>query len=341
MAGGSGTRFWPASRHSRPKQFLSVAGERAMLAATRARLGTEIPDERVLVVAGIEHAALVREVLPALPEENLLLEPVGRNTLPCVALANAEILRRDPQALQIVLPADHVISPESAFHSSLQAALAVANRGSLVTFGIRPTFAATGYGYIEVGESQGKIDGWPVHRVARFVEKPDPASAEEFLAAGTFLWNGGMFVWATAAISAALAEHASATWEALRDADPRDLEQVYDGLEPQPVDVGVMERAENRAVIPVDYAWNDVGSWTSLPEVLPTDPAGNCGTGGGQLETRDARRNIVYTEPGNLTALIGVENLIVVRSGDALLVCPRSRAEEIRGLVEGLPPERR
>jgi mannose-1-phosphate guanylyltransferase len=340
MAGGSGTRFWPASRRSRPKQFLAVAGQQPMLTATRERLGALVPDERVLVVAGEHQADLVREALPGLPPENLLLEPCARNTLPCVALAAAEIQRRDPDSVQAVLPADHVIAPVAAFQSSLQAAAQVAlEEQRLVTFGIKPTFPATGYGYIEVGEPLEQRADWKVHEVARFVEKPGEQRAREYQASGRFLWNSGMFVWRSADIAAALAEHAPQTWEALRDASGDGLAAAYDSVASEPIDVGVMERAERRAVIPVDYGWSDVGAWTAVADVVPADDQGNHLVGGGMLEALSAKDNIVWSDGGKLTALIGVEGLVVVRAGDAVLVCPRERAQQIKQLVERLPED--
>lgn len=337
MAGGSGTRFWPASRRARPKQFLAIAGGETMLAATRARLDGVVPDERVIVVAAEEHAALVREALPALPPENLLLEPVGRNTLPCVALANAEVRRRDPDAVQAVLPADHAIEPVSAFRRSLSAAArAAAEGGGLLTFGVRPTRPATGYGYIELGPRLADVDGQAIHAVARFVEKPDLARAEQFVASGRFLWNSGIFVWTTEAVTEALERYAPRIWEALRDADRAGIAAAYAALEPLAVDVGVMERAERRSVLPIDYAWSDVGSWAALPEVLPADAAGNCVAGGGILEALDARRNVVFGPGGHVTALVGVADLVVVHSEGATLVCSRERAEEVREIVSRL-----
>lgn len=337
MAGGSGTRFWPASRRSRPKQFLAVAGELSLLAATRERLAPLVADDHILVVAARDHGDLVREALPDLPPENLLLEPVGRNTLPCVALANAEILRRDPDAVQVILPADHVIAPAKSFRESLSAATELAlSSGALVTFGIRPSHPATGYGYVEIGSTTAELEGTPVFAVARFVEKPDRARAEEFLRSGHYLWNSGIFVWTTAAITAALETSASATWAALRDAAPEELAGVYPGLEAISVDVGVMEQAPALRVIPIDYTWSDVGSWGALAELLPADADGNRRLGGTQLAALDSHGNLVYGASGELTALVGVSNLVVVRAGDAVLVCDKERTEEVKELVERL-----
>jgi len=337
MAGGSGTRFWPASRRSRPKQFLAVAGEQSLIAATRDRLAPLIEDDHILVVAAREHADLVREALPGLPPENLLCEPVGRNTLPCVALANAEVRRRDPDAVQVILPADHVIAPAESFRESLAAGAELATcSGALITFGIRPSHPATGYGYIELGPLTGELEHVSAHEVAQFVEKPDQLRAEEFLRSGRFLWNSGIFVWTTAVITAALEASAPATWKALRDARPQDLEQIYPGLQAVSVDVGVMEQASDLRVIPIDYTWSDVGSWGALADLVPSDGDDNRLLGGGSMEAIDAQGNLIYGEAGMLTALIGVRDLVVVRAGDALLVCARNRSEEVRGLVERL-----
>ena len=339
MAGGSGTRFWPASRRALPKQFLPISGARPMITETRARVAELIPDERVLVVAGEEHAALVRECLPALPPENLLCEPVGRNTLPCVALAALEIERRSPGAVQLVLPADHVIQPESAFHASVRdgARLAQASQ-ALVTFGIRPTFPATGYGYIEVGAQTSELEGASAFEVSRFVEKPDLARAQEFLSSGRFLWNSGMFVWSTAAIVAALRELAPEVYGPLSTAGA-DLGSVYPSLPSVPVDVGVMEKAERRRVLPIDYTWSDVGSWAALEDVHAADEAGNFVVGGTRALAEDASGCIVHAGEDTLTALIGVRDLIVVRTGEVTLVCPKDRAQDVRAIVERLKSE--
>lgn len=337
MAGGSGTRFWPASRRSRPKQFLPIAGEETLIARTAARIEPLIPRERILVVAGSEHAALVREALPWLAEENLLLEPRGRNTLPCVALVAAELQRRDPHSVQVVLPADHVIAPEEDFRTTLSAAAEEAGgENCLVTLGVRPTHPATGYGYIEVGPARPDRDGHSVFDVARFVEKPDRARAEEFLATGRFLWNSGVFVWSTAAIVEALERHARSTWDRLRDADVSSLVEAYDSIEAAPVDVEVLQRADNRRVLPLELTWSDVGSWAALPEVLPADASGNHVAPGTRVAALDSAGNVVHGSNDELVALIGVDDLVIVRSGAVTLVCPRDRAEDVRRIVSEL-----
>ncbi|MAE29704.1 MAG: sugar phosphate nucleotidyltransferase [Planctomycetota bacterium] len=349
MAGGSGTRFWPASRRARPKQFLPIGGEQPMLTTTAHRLGDLVPTERLLVSTGIPYRAEVQRLLPELPEQNILAEPLARNTLPCLVWAAREIERRAPGSLQVTLAADHVIEPAEEFRDSLRAAAQAAGDGSLVTLGIRPTRPATGYGYIEVGEQlsphEARTDSAPVHPVhpvhivRRFVEKPDANLAAEFLASGNFLWNSGMFIWRTDAFLAAV-ERWCPELAPLADIDgtssPSKIESAFAALPSLSVDVGLMERADNVLVLPVDYTWNDVGSWSALPGVSAADESGNFTSGGAQLISEQSTGCVVHGEEGELVALLGVEDLVVVRAGRTTLVCPRERAEEVRAIVAAL-----
>ncbi len=352
LAGGVGTRFWPASRRSLPKQFLPLAGDAtpsgapraeggagpSLLAATAARLGGLVPPERVIVVTGADQLELVRAALPDVPAANVLAEPHGRNTAASVALAAWEVSRRRPDAVQVVLPADHVIRPADEFRRALRAAIAAAEAEDvLVTFGVRPSHPATGFGYVEVGDVLERREGHEIRAVQRFVEKPDEERAREFLAGGHHLWNSGMFAWSTRAIREALEKHLPEAWDALERLHGGELlAEVWPAFPRVAVDVGVLERADNVRVVPIDFFWSDVGAWSALPEVLPADGDGNVRAGGALLEALDARGCVVYGEPGTLTALIGVEDLVVVRAGDAVLVCPRDRAQEVRDVVERL-----
>ncbi len=345
MAGGSGTRFWPASRRARPKQFLPISGEgsRPMIAETYERLAGQVPPERILVVTAEEQRELVAEALPDLASENVLLEPMARNTAPCIALAAFEIARRDPNSVQIVLPADHIIQPKRTFQESLTraAAEAVASE-ALLTFGIRPNQPATGYGYIEVGELLSDVDGFAVHSVERFVEKPDLETAKEFLSSGKFLWNSGMFVWATGAILAAYEEHLPEVPAGLREVEAgKPLDAVYAELTPVPIDKAIMERARNVRVLPVDYRWSDVGSWAALPEIYDSDSQGNYDvlSGGARLFAEASSGNVVYCEGEEILALVGVRDLVVVRSGKTTLVCRRESAQDVKKIVERLKNE--
>lgn len=342
MAGGSGTRFWPASRKKAPKQFLAVGGKRSLIAETAARLGTLVPPERRLVVAGVEHVALVRKALRNLPPENILAEPVARNTAPCVAWAALEIEKRSSGAVHAVFPADHVIGPAKTFRKTLQAAADEArSSGALVTFGIRPTFPATGYGYIEQKNAVAKHGSLDVFAVARFVEKPDVARAEQFLAAGTFLWNSGMFVWTTTAILNELRRSAPDLMRMMEKAmrDGSGITSIYPSLPSVSVDVAVLEKAAAVRVIPADFQWSDVGAWPALPEILPLDEAQNCVAGGATLLVEGAKGCISYGKSGDLIALLGVEDLIVVRAGNALLIARKDRAQDVKKIVMRLERE--
>jgi len=343
MAGGSGTRFWPASRTARPKQFLPISGADSMIAETYQRIAPIVPPERVLVVTAGSQAALVREALPELPAENILCEPVARNTAPCVAWAAAEIEKRSPDSIQVVLPADHVIQPAESFRATvLAAAEEAAESDVLLTLGVQPDSPHTGYGYIETSGKLNERNGIDVYEVARFVEKPDLARAEEFLKQGGFYWNAGIFVWSTRSIRAAVAKHVPELHAGLEQlAGGAAIEELYATLPAEPIDVAVMERADNVRMLPIDYVWNDVGSWAALPDVHELDADGNCelAASGARVLATDTKNCISYAEKGRLIAMVGVEDLIVVQTEDATLVLPRDRAQEVKHIVERLKRE--
>jgi len=341
MAGGTGTRFWPASRRQQPKQYLRIAGEEPLLTQTWRRLEGFVPPEQVLVVTTADQVEQVLAALPDLPALNLLVEPEARNTGPCVALAAHEVARRAPDSIQVVLPADHVIRPRESFQRTLRAAAREANQsGALIVCGIQPTFPATGFGYVQAGEIARQVDGLAVYRVLRFVEKPDSATAQRFLAEGGYYWNAGIFVWHTAAILRAIERwmpEAHAAFEAAGRGT--DIGELYPTLPKVSIDVGVLERASLVRMIPIDYFWSDVGSWSSLGEVTEADEVGNSVSGGAELFSEDSRGCIVYAGAGEVVALLGVSDLIVVHSGKATLVLPRDRAQEVRRIVERLQIE--
>ncbi len=341
MAGGSGTRFWPASKKSLPKQFLAVGGKRSLIGETAARLGALVPPERRLVVCGEEHAALVRKALRNLPSENILCEPVARNTAAAVAWAALEVERRSSGAVHAVLPADHVIRPAAVFRKTLAAAaLEARTSGALITFGVKPTFPATGYGYIASGPEVARQGRVAVHSVQRFVEKPDLARATQFLAAGDHWWNSGMFVWTTHAILSAMRRTAPDIVGPLeRAATTAAIIAAYPGLPSKSVDVAVLENAPDVRVIPADFDWSDVGSWPALEEILPLDAQRNGIAGGAALVAEDSRGCITYAKKGQLIALLGVEDLVVVRAGDTVLVCRKDRAQDVKAIVARLASE--
>lgn len=346
MAGGSGTRFWPQSRRARPKQFLPLGpdGVTPLLTATAERLGDLCPLSRTLVVTRADLAEATRAALPGLASENILLEPAGRNTAPCVAWATATIQRRDPQAVVVVLAADAYIANPAAFVAALSKAVEAARAGTIVTLGIQPTRPETGYGYLRVGDPlpQGP-EG--VSRVAAFVEKPDAARAAAFVADGVHLWNAGIFVFRADVMRAAVAEFLPAVHDALTafDVAARAGNEAsvvaarYPTLPNISIDYGVMERVQAVAVVPVDCGWSDVGSWQAAWELGEKDPAGNVArTDPGAAVFLDATGNVATAPPGKVVALLGVHDLVVVDTPDALLVMPRDRAQDVKSIVDVL-----
>ncbi len=336
MAGGAGTRFWPLSRQRHPKQFLCLDGPRTMLQETVARLRGAVPPRRVLVVAPPALAGLVRRQLPALPAENLLREPAARGTAACLALAAAHVARRDPRGLLAVLTADHVIADRTAFRSCLARAFDVAADGWLVTFGIPPTHPETGYGYVRLG---ARIDRArpAVYRAAGFIEKPAARAARRLLARGDARWNSGMFAWRVDAFLAEVERHApqvARVAAALAGGGGVAARRAYGRLAPAPVDVVIMERAARIAVVEATFDWSDVGSWDAMPSLWGTDAEGNARRGTTLLV--DCRDSVVHAG-SRLVAVLGVEGVVVVETPDAVLVCPRARAQEVRRIVAALP----
>jgi len=331
MAGGSGTRFWPRSRRRLPKQLLCVGGSRTLLQATADRLRGFIPVSRILVVTHRDHAAAVRRQLPDLPRANILSEPTARNTAPCLALAALEIARRTPAGSFVSLPADHAIADPRAFHVTLREAFIWAERGAAaVTIGIRPGAPETGYGYIRIGPAVSAR----TYRVRAFVEKPTHARARRFVASGEYVWNSGMFVWRTDVVLALLDRHLPEIMAALRPALARRrgrrtaMTRAYRRLTPVSIDYGIMEKASNVLVVRGDFGWNDVGSWAALPDGAAREP-------GAPVVAIDAARYVVLS-PERLVALVGVDDLIVVDTPDALLICHRERAQDVRRVVKEL-----
>jgi mannose-1-phosphate guanylyltransferase len=342
MSGGSGTRFWPASRRDRPKQLLSLVDERPILRATFERVRPLVPPERIWVVTTSNTARATRELLPELPANRILIEPQGRDTAACAGYAAHVLVQEDEEAVCAVLPADHIIGAEDRFRSALAAGFeTVARDGGLLTFGIRPTHPETGYGYLEIGAERSNTNGWPVHLLDRFVEKPDEETARSYITAGNYLWNSGIFVWRTADFLAELktqlpelatglelvaAAHGTAHAETV-------LGEVYPGLPRTSVDYGVMEGADRCWTIPVDFPWSDVGAWPALAELLARDRQGN--TGRGRTVAVASKRNILVSD-GPVVAVAGVEDLVVVATHDAVLVVPAKEAQRVKDIVAEL-----
>lgn len=338
MAGGSGTRLWPHSRSTKPKQFLRLNGERTMLQETVARILPLIPHDRIYVVTGAVYAELVQEQLPELPPENLLIEPSGKGTAPAIGLGALHIRRRDPNALMAVLSADHGIEQQEIFRQQLVVGATMAEQGYLVTLGIKPSVPATGYGYIEGAELLYAGDGQQVFRVKRFVEKPSLERAESYVASGTFFWNAGMFVWGAERILDELARFEPLLAQGLTVINSHlgthnehsVLEDIWPSMPNIAIDVAVMERTDRAVVIPSDIGWSDVGDWAALAEILPQDSAGNAVLG--RSVNIDTRNTLIYGN-GRLVATIGVEDLLIVDTHDVLLICPRERAQDVKAMV--------
>jgi len=344
LAGGSGTRFWPLSRKKTPKQLMSVFGDKSMLQRTVERV-LPLKPERIFVVTNELQAEETRRQLADFESDAIFVveEPLARNTAPAIGLAAAIIERQDPTAIMVVLPADHFIRDEEEFRATLLRANAAAADWNLVTLGIVPTGPETGYGYIEADQAQG-VDG--VLPVKRFVEKPPREKALEFVAAGNFFWNSGMFAWRNDVILDRIRTHMPDLWAGLSVLDiPASLcrlsslhEQVadlYGRIDGQSIDYGVMEKAEGVVVLPSSFGWSDVGSWSAVPEIMAAGRDGNIIIDESQVVSLDSSGCLV--RGGNkVVALVGVQNLIVVDTGDALLICPRDRAQDVKKITEEL-----
>lgn len=337
MAGGFGTRFWPVSRKDFPKQFISIQGSTSMLQKTVERLLPKVLMHDIYIVTAANQVELVKQHLPRLPEENIIVEPFGMNTAPCIALS-VEFLRArySENEVMLVLPADHVIKNVPSFLSSLIPAEQEARKGRLVTFGIVPDYPATGYGYIEAGEQISD----KVFDVLRFKEKPDKATAEQFISTGSFYWNSGMFCWSLGAISdaysslqpeitrltAAIAE----LWDSHGIA--ADISEIYSQMPRLPIDIAIMEKADKRGIIPVNYGWSDVGSWKALADITPADPKGNHFSAAGLAINANGN----YSKTTKFTAIIGLDNICVIETPDSILVCSKEAAEDVKKVVDHL-----
>lgn len=341
LAGGGGTRLWPLSRMRQPKHLLALNGNDTMLAQTWARVRPLIPDDHVLVVTVAEHAQAARDQLPGVPTSNFVVEPMGRGTAPCIGLMALLIRKRDPDATMISLHADHVVQDEEEFRRVLQAAVRTAQDNYLVTVGIQPAYPETGYGYIERGAFLGFAGGQAVYRVERFTEKPDPQTACSFVQSGRFFWNSGLFIWKVSAILDEIHRLLPELYTQLMEIEPaldtpgqaEAMARVWPGVRSVSIDVGIMERARDVVVIPADFGWNDVGCWSSIASLLPADDKGNAAQG--EHLVLDCKDTFVYSS-GRLVAVLGLEGIVVIDAGDAVLVCPKDRAQDVKKIVEEL-----
>lgn len=348
MAGGSGTRFWPASRNARPKQFLKMGGSQTLIQATAARVADLIPAEKIVVVTNQRLVPLVTQQLPQLPAANVIGEPCKRDTAPCVALAAAMAMHHDPDAIQVVMPSDHVIQTDRDFQSGIRFAadLVAADNQQIVTFGIRPSYPSSAFGYIErdrqrlITASGGAII--PAFAVQKFKEKPSVEVAETYVQSGEFYWNAGIFVWKAATILQAIREFAPQMMGPLdqirqhigKPSFGAALEEWFPQVEGKSIDYAVMEHYANVAVVEAPFAWDDVGNWTSLSRLIPPDDHGN--SVAGHHLSIDTHNAIVQSEDHHLVVTVGVQDIIVVQTTDATLIADRNQEEKIRQVVQQL-----
>jgi mannose-1-phosphate guanylyltransferase len=341
MAGGSGTRLWPLSRKKRSKQSLKLVGERTMFQQAIDRLLPLFSLNRIFVVTRKDQGPLLISQMPDLPEQNFILEPLGRGTAPAIGLAAVHLRQRDPSAIMAVLTADHHIARPDRFLQALKNAALIAADGNLVTLGIKPSSASTGFGYIQQGEQLANLEGFDVFSVEKFIEKPDQETASRMVNSGDYSWNSGMFIWRVDRILSEIERQMPELSEQLSQVEASlgkpeyatVLSRVWPQVTQQTIDYGVMEHASDVLVIPTDIGWTDVGSWGSLFDLLPADQDGNISIG--PCLAIDTHNTLVF---GNerLVATIGVRDMVIVDTEDALLVCPKTREQEVREIVEKL-----
>jgi mannose-1-phosphate guanylyltransferase len=344
MAGGVGSRFWPKSRERSPKQVLEIVGSGSMISNTIARVQSLVPIEKVVVVTNKLQKEIIQQQVPALSPHNVLTEPVGRNTAPCIGLAAKWISYYDADAIMVILPADHVIQNTEEFLRVVKRAAQVAHENdALVTIGIKPTRPEQGYGYIQFDDS-AKDNNYTedcIYRVKTFAEKPNLETAEKFLKSGDFLWNSGMFIWKTKVILKEIENHLPELGEQLKKLEPTigtdtyqsTLEHVYGVIRSISIDYGVMEKASDVYVAKGDFGWSDVGSWDEVAILTPPDEENN--TQRGAVITKDCKNN--YIDAGKMAvAAIGIEDLIVVATDDAVLICKKGRSQDVKEIVDYL-----
>lgn len=342
MAGGVGSRFWPKSRERTPKQLLEIVGTGTMIQNTISRIQHLVSNQNILVVTNSLQYDELQKQLPFVPRENILTEPVGRNTAPCVGLAASWIEKIDPEAIMVVLPADHLVTDEKEFLRILNLAVRVARESDgLLTIGIKPARAETGYGYIQFSDEEGnnpyKARG--VYRVKTFAEKPIQETAERFLASGDFLWNSGMFVWKVKTILKEIEYHLPDLYAELKSLQPQigtsgyknALEHSYGVIRGISIDYGVMEKAGNVFVVKGDFGWSDVGSWDEVVRLAKGDREGNALFG--KVLARESRNNFVDAG-SKIVATIGIENLIVIVTDDAVLICGKGKSQDVKEIVD-------
>jgi mannose-1-phosphate guanylyltransferase len=341
MAGGSGTRFWPLSRRNRPKQFLPITGHKSMIEETVERLLPLLPPDAIYTISNRAQAEAIRKLIPGLPAKNVLVEPLSKNTAASLILATARIYLQNPKAVVLALPADHLITKPEVFVGKLRAAaVAAAREEVIVTFGIPPAFPSTGFGYIHFSGRRRRFGKVDFHPVLRFKEKPDLQQAKKYLKQGRHSWNSGMFVWRADVFSRKLEQCAPeffAYWKrilaALKKNDRAGIAAVFREIPATSIDYALMEKASGVLMAEGDFGWSDVGSWVSLADIWPKDSAQNALRGEGLF--LDSRNCLVYS-PHRLAAVVGLKDVIIVDTKDALLVCSKKADQRVRNVIEAL-----
>lgn len=342
MAGGSGTRLWPLSRRSHPKQSLQLFGNRTMFQYSVDRLLPLLPPERIYVVTAAEQVELLSEQYPELPVENFIIEPQGRGTASCIALSAMHLHRANPDAVMVVVTADHYVRDIQNFNNTLRIAIDIAEQGFLVTLGIKPTYSSTGYGYIHQGDALGMIHGVPYYDVKQFTEKPDAVVAERFLKQATYLWNSGMFIWQVSTILNEIQNSMPPLHQVIEQLSSAldthqyntALQALWPKLEKETIDYGVMEKASKVAVLAVDFDWSDIGIWDAVMGMHEADGSGNVLLG--DVFDQNSHSIMVHSNTQRFIATIGLEDLIIVDTPDALLITRRDQCEQVKGVVDHL-----
>jgi mannose-1-phosphate guanylyltransferase len=341
MAGGRGERFWPLSTNTLPKPFIPLLGSSTLLQDTVSRIQQLAPLDRILISIGAEHLEIARQQLPQIPEKNFIVEPMGRDTAACLGFSALHIEQRDPEAEMLALPADHFVGSADAYLDTLRKGLSSLEGSSGVVFGIPPTRPETGYGYILAEKPAISTDAWPV---VRFIEKPDAAAAERYLASGNYFWNSGMFLWKNKTLLNLFQKHMPATWQGLCRLKPlignasatAEISEIFSALPRISIDFGIMEKTSGLRLIPAQFPWDDIGNWASLERALSTDAQGNISQGNHvALESSGC---ILYAQTGTIAAF-GVSDIIVVQAYGKVLVCSKDKAAELKKLVTALGPQ--
>lgn len=341
LAGGGGTRLWPMSRKNKPKQLLPLVDDHSMFYTAVTRLAPLFSPDRIYVVTGRDYVQDMREDVPDIPAKNFIAEPYGRDNAAATGLALTVIHKRDPKAVVAILTADHHIGKPDLFRRVLKTAYEIASENYIVTLGISPSFPSTGFGYIKQGQQLGETDGFAWHTADRFTEKPDVVRATQFIASGLYSWNSGMFIWRTEQALEEFARQQPEMHQLFAELEPTvdtpdyltKLDEIWPKMLKKSIDFAIMEGAERMVIIPVEIGWSDVGSWSSLYDLLPQDRFGNCAKGD-NVNNRiilDTHNTLVISD--RLTVAIGVDNIVVIETDDALLICHKDRTQDVRQIT--------